>query len=90
MAHGLTQEGVNMGETRGRDCATAGVRAEASGWCWRSVGAERAAGKSDCGEAGGGGVDGGGCREGRLSFWTRESRLLVVVDGGFGVRERLR
>jgi len=33
MAHGLTQEGVNMGETWGRDCATAGVRAEASGWC---------------------------------------------------------
>ena len=28
--HGLTQEGVNVGETRGRDCATAGVRAEAA------------------------------------------------------------
>ena len=54
------------------------------------MGAELAAGKSDCGEVGGGGVDGGGCREGRVSFWTRESRLLVVVDGGFGVRERLR
>ena len=90
MAHELTQEGVNMGETRGRDCATAGVRAEASGGV-EGVWVQRAAGKSDCGEAGGGGVDGGGgCREGRLSFWTRESRLLVVVDGGFGVRERLR
>ena len=33
MAHGLTQEGVNVGETPGRDCAAAGVRAGASGWC---------------------------------------------------------
>ena len=48
MAHGLTQEGVNMGETWGRDCATAGVRAEASGV--EGVWVQRAAGKSDCGE----------------------------------------
>lgn len=50
MARELTQEGVNMGETRGRDCATAGVRAEAIDGGVEGVWMQRAAGKSDCGE----------------------------------------